>query len=333
VILYRKSANLRIKRATSPAPPFWFATAIAPYSPRRASPVAIDYLDLVASEVGRAEVSVCESVSRELEGARINDPVLIEATEFAETIFRRGEEALKCWPDALHLISTRGAVPEQRPGVLAIATWPLEFERLEKLFANAREYTWGAAIPVMHPVTTDLEVLERLADLTREHGASFFASITIDIDPTAKQVIAASNEEAYALLFHGGAEALHVATERHIAALAAERGMSDFITPPQWEQKSNWNAAVLLTLTATRMIAMDHDVELAGTIARSARVVAELDKPIERIAEAASLSIVESLDEASIDILSEWLESGRATFAERVNREWRLRRDAGLSSE
>ena len=106
---------------------------------------------------------------------------------------------------------------------------------------------------------------------------------------------------------------------------------SDFITPPRWEQKSNWNAAVLLTLIAGRMIAMDHDVELAGTIARSARVVADLDKPIERIAEAASLSIVESLDEASVDILSEWLESGRATFAERVNREWRLRRDAGLS--
>jgi hypothetical protein len=332
VILYRKSANLRIKRATSPAPPFWFATAIAPYSARRASPVAIDYLDLVASEVGRAEVSVCESVSRELEAARINEPVLIEATEFAERIFRRGEEALKFSPDALHLISTRGAVPESKPGVLAIATWPLEFERLEQLFVNAHGFTWGAAIPVMHPATTDLEALERLADLARERGASFFASITIDIDPTAKQVIAASNEEAYALLFHGGAEALHVATERHIAALAAERGMSDFITPPGWEQKSNWNAAVLLTLIATRMIAMDHDVEMAGTIARSARAIAELDKPIERIAEAASLSIVESLDEASIDILTEWLESGRATFAERVNREWRLRRDAGLSS-
>jgi hypothetical protein len=265
-----------------------------------------------------------------VEGARIHEPVLIEAAEFAETIFRRGDEALKFFPDALHLISTRGAVPESKPAALAIATWPLEFERLETLFADARGFAWGAAVPVMHPVTTDLEALERLADLAREHGASFLASITIDIDPTAKQVIAASNEEAYALLFHGGAEALHVATERHIAALAAERGMLDFITPPRWEQKSNWNAAVLLTLIATRMIAMDHDVELAGTIARSARVVAELDKPVERIAEAASLSIVESLDEASVDILSEWLESGRATFAERVNREWRLRRDAGV---
>jgi hypothetical protein len=333
VILYRKSANLRIKRASSPAPPFWFATAIAPYSARRASPVAIDYLDLIASEVGRAEVSVCDSVSRELEGARISEPVLIEATELAEMIFRRGEEALKFCPDALHLVSTRGAVPEQRSGVLAIATWPLEFERLEKLFMAAKGLHWGAAVPVMHPVTTDLEALERLADLAREHGASFFASIAIDIDPTAKQVIAASNEEAYALLFHGGAEALHVATERHIAALAAERGMIDFIPPPRRELKSNWNAAVLLTLIAARMIAMDHDLELAGTIARSARVVAELDKPIERVAEAASLSIVESLDEASIDILTEWLENDRATFAEKINREWRLRRDAGLSSE
>ena len=140
MILYRKSASLRIKRAASPAPPFWFATAIAPYSARRASPVAVDYLDLAASEVGRAEVSVCESVSRELEGARIHEPVLIEATELAELIFRRGEEALKVIPDALHLISTRGAVPESAPAVLAIATWPLEFERLEMLFGGAPRF-------------------------------------------------------------------------------------------------------------------------------------------------------------------------------------------------
>jgi hypothetical protein len=106
--------------------------------------------------------------------------------------------------------------------------------------------------------------------------------------------------------------------------------MNDFAVPPYWERKSNWNAAVLLTLTATRMIAMERDVELAGVIARSARAVAELDKPIERIAEAASLSIVESLDEASVDILTEWLESGRAAFVERINKEWRLRRDAGV---
>ncbi len=56
--------------------------------------------------------------------------------------------------------------------------------------------------------------------------------------------------------------------------------MADFILPPKWQERSNWNAAVLLTLTASRMFAMELDLDLAGAIARSARVIAELDKPI-----------------------------------------------------
>jgi hypothetical protein len=83
-------------------------------------------------------------------------------------------------------------------------------------------------------------------------------------------------------------------------------------------------------LTATRMIAMERDIELAGTLARSARSIAELDKPLARIAAAASLSIVDALDEASVDILSDWLAGARSPFVDRVNEEWRLRRDAGL---
>jgi hypothetical protein len=109
--------------------------------------------------------------------------------------------------------------------------------------------------------------------------------------------------------------------------------MADFIAPPRWEERTNWNAAVLLTLTATRMLAMASDIELAGTIARSARLVASLEKPLERIAEAASLGIVEGLDEASADILSDWLAGARSPFVERVNREWRLRRDAGMPTD
>ena len=84
---------------------------------------------------------------------------------------------------------------------------------------------------------------------------------------------------------------------------------------------------MLLTLTASRMLAMAHEIDLAAVLARSARVVAELDKPLTRIAEAASLSIVEALDEVSIDILGEWLERGTSAFVERVNQRWRLRRD------
>ena len=41
------------------------------------------------------EVTVCDDVRDELErGAQIAEPALIEASEFAEVVFRRGEEAL-----------------------------------------------------------------------------------------------------------------------------------------------------------------------------------------------------------------------------------------------
>ena len=91
-------------------------------------------------------------------------------------------------------------------------------------------------------------------------------------------------------------------------------------------------ACLLLTLTASRMMAMDHEPEIAGMLARSARAVAELDKPVARIAEAASLAIVESLDDISVDVLTEWVAGRSPAFVERVNREWRLRRDAGISA-
>ncbi len=318
--------TLRVKRAAAPEPPFWHRTAISPYAARRGSPVSIDYFDLVASQVEKTDTT-----SNAIPNEHYDEPLLIDATEFVETIARRGEEALARFEAPMFLISTRGALPERMPqgGVLVISAWPLDLERLEKLFVS--NFTWGVAVPILHPVTTNLADLERLADLAK--GASFFTSINVQIDPAAKQELSRNDDDAYELLFHGDVEALNVATERHIAALAHERGMLDFIPPPRWEEKSNWNAAVLLTLTAARMIAMDRDVELAGTLARSARAVAALEKPIARIAEAASLSIVETLDEVSVDLLSEWLESGRASFAEGVNREWRLRRDAGLSSE
>jgi hypothetical protein len=69
---------------------------------------------------------------------------------------------------------------------------------------------------------------------------------------------------------------------------------------------------------------------MAAILARSARVVAELDKPLARIAESASLAIVEALDEVSVDVLAEWLERGRSSFVDRVNARWRLKRDAGV---
>jgi len=78
------------------------------------------------------------------------------------------------------------------------------------------------------------------------------------------------------------------------------------------------------------MLAMDYEVELAGMLARSARVIVDLDKPLTRIAESASLAIVEALDEVSVDVLTDWLETGQSSFVERVNERWRMRRDAGV---
>jgi len=345
VILYRKGGPLRVRRSAAPEPPYWCATTVAPYGARRAAPVAIDYLALRATGVAdRLEVSVCDDARDELERTRtLIEPVLIEATESAELIFRRGQAALELCEvlrlSTIHLVSTRGGLPPRahENSVVAIAAWPLELPRLEEMFVEAHKLglRWGVAAPVLFPVTTELEPLAALADLAQSHGATFLAAMTVELEPTAKQALAQAlrleaDDDRYAMLFHGSLhrtmEPMHLATERHIAALAHDRGMADFIVPPRWEERSNWNAAVLLTLAASRMIAMELDLDLAGSIARSARIVAELDKPLTRIAESASLSIIGGLDETSVEALTSWLVDGSAAFLDFVNEQWRMRR-------
>jgi hypothetical protein len=338
VILYRKAAPLRVRRSAAPEPPFWCASAVAPYSAKRATPIAIDYLALRATGVAdKLEVTVCEDVQDELERTRILiEPILIDAAENTEVVFRRGEQLLELGAGAsVYLTSTRGALPTRAydDAVTVIAAWPLELARLEQLFAEARErgLRWGVAVPVLYPVTTELAALSALADSAK--GAAFFAALSIEVEPTAKQALAQSlnldaEDDRYAMLFHSALEPLHLATERHIAALAEERGMTDFIVPPRWDERSNWNAAVLLTLAASRMIAMELDLDLAGTIARSARVIAELDKPLVRIAESANLSIIGGLDATSAEALTSWIAGESPAFLDFVNEQWRMHRDA-----
>jgi len=340
VILYRKGAPLRVRRYAAPEPPFWCASAVAPYGARRAAPVAIDYSTLTATATERLEVPVSDRVGDDLERTRaLTGPVFVEASEGAESVFRRGEEVLAFCEErrlgTLHLVSTRGALPSRRyePSVIAIAAWPVELTLLEALFAEARERSmhWGVAVPLVYPVTTELAALHALAERARASGAAFLASIPVQVEATARQAIARSmnldgEDDRYAMLFHGDVAPIHLATERHLAALAAEHGMADFILPPQWEERSNWNAAVLLTRTASRMIAMDADLNLAGLIARSARAVADLDKPVARVAEAASLSIIEALDEMSVDVLTEWIAGRSHAFVDAVDEQWRLKR-------
>ncbi|HEV7764402.1 MAG TPA: hypothetical protein VGQ76_05335 [Thermoanaerobaculia bacterium] len=341
MILYRKAAPLRVRRSVAPAPPFWSATAVAPYGARRAAPVAIDYLALRATGVmDKLEVGVSDNVRDELERSRmLTAPVLIDAAETAEVVFRRGEEVLEFCEEqrvaAVYLVSTRGGVPLRAydDAVVVISAWPLELGRLEELFAEAKErgLRWGVAVPVLFPVTTDLAPLETLADAAQTDGASFLAAMSVEMEPTAKQALAQTlnldaDDDRYAMLFHAALEPVHLATERHIAALAHERGMADFIVPPRWDERSNWNAAVLLTLAASRMIAMELDLDLAGTIAKSARVIAELDKPLVRIFESASLSIIGGLDDTSAEALTSWMADGTAEFCAFVDEQWRMRR-------
>jgi len=347
VIVYKKTPHLRLTRAQVPEPPYWAATTIAPYSPRRAAPIAIDYIDLRASCAERFEVSVCENVRDDLERSTtrhpLHAPVLIDAAEFAEVIFSRGEEALQFASEqhvaAMQLVSTRGAIPKQvaEDAVIAIAAWPLEFDRIEALFSDAKErgLRWGVVVPIVFPVTTDLAALAQLAELAKTYGASFFAGVPIELDATARNALARTltgdgSEETYEMLFHADLAPIRLSTERHIAALAAEIGAADFVVPPRWDRRTNWNASVLLTLTATRILSMNKDEELAWRLTRSAKVVALLEKPIERVAQAASLSIIDSLDEISVDLLTEWLETGRSSFVGHIEKQWRLRRDSGV---
>jgi hypothetical protein len=333
LILYKKSASLRVRRLPVPEPPWWAATLVSPYTGRRGTPVSIDYFDMSASWSDKLEVAVADHP--DIEAAKLAEPVAIDATEFAEVVFKRGQELLRKCPGSTFIASSSGAIPEDIPetSTIAIVPWPVDFARLEPLCAAAASSRWGLVIPVMFPATTDLEQLTQLADLAAANGASFLAAATVDLDPTAKNAVAKTlslDEDSYATLFHADLDPIHTATERHIAALAEERGLADVL--PGSVEKSNWNASALLTLTASRMIAMERDIETATIIARSARAVAELNKPIARIAEAASLSIVEALDEVSVEILTEWLSGATPWFVDRVNREWRLRRDAGATS-
>lgn len=311
MILYKKVQQLRVRRSVAPEAPFWPATTLAPYGARRSTPLSVDYVALRATGADRLEVGVCEDVRDELDRLRgIEAPVLIDAAGAAEEVFQRGAEA-RAWCEehglASQLLTSRGPA------------------------ARVESDRWGVVIPVIYPHTTDLGLLESLADDAAREGASFFAAAPVEVEATAKQALARSMElgaddDRYSMLFHADAGPVALATERHIAALAAERGMADFVMPPHWDARTNWNASVLLTLTASRMIALELDLDLAGHIARSARVVAELDKPLTRVAESASLSIVGGLDETSVEMLTEWLAFEPPAFAEFVGEQWRLRR-------
>ncbi len=340
MISYRKSARLGIARARTPLSPFWQRSTISPYGAPRCSLLGLDYVGLLATAAPRGEISVCADPADLLsrEPHPIHGPALIEASGDAETVFRRGDQILKALLErsipSIHLIDGEGVVPTVRStdSVTAISCWPANPADLEPMFRQARdrELIWGAVVPLLFPVTTRLDFLERIADLAAESDASFLAGIPFDLEPGAKKLLAeveVDNDECFATLFHQDLDLIIVATERHVSALAAERGLNDFVVPPRFEERTNWNAAVMLALTGTRMVRMKRQVELGWSLLRSAREVGSMPQEIRRVAEAATLSIIETLDPLSAECLTEWLERGTATLFDEIESAWRLRRD------
>lgn len=338
MIVFRKADALRIVRARAPLPPFWAEVTIAPYGALREEPVAIDYVQAAASGETRLEVSVCRDVASRLDLAPAPEgPVLVDASGSVEEVFRRGTEISRILASRgtrpTLLISTHGALPERGfAGALIIAAWPAEEASLQRLFREAhdRDIEWGAIIPIVFPVTTRLETLAAIADAARHSNARFLAAMPVDLEPSAKRALArmlpAGDGSEYDALFHDDLETITVATERHVAALAHERGLLDHVAIGP-ANRGNWDAAAMLARAGSRMLRMNRDVELGWEFLREAAIVAELEKPITAVAEAAPLSIIEPLTPPVIDALTEWLANGQSSYVASIDAEWRLRRD------
>ncbi len=349
MLTYRTARKLRVRKFARPEAPLWPATMLFLYAGPSHAPIAVDITELTADSVERAEVEVADEVadilSREQIQAPFRDPVVVEAAGPVESVFRKGEDAarhqLEQGSRVTQIISSDGAVPRIASSnfQLVISAWPFDFKSLEPMFREASDAglaRWGVWLPVIYPVTTELEKLERLADLIATHGGSFLASSSIDATQTAKSAIARAvddemDDEMYDTLFHADPETLALATERHAAALAHERGLEDGVPLPGGDDQSNWSAAILLASAGSRLARMKGDPELGWTLLRSSVAIANLGKPLSVVASAAPLSIIEGLDPLAAGALEAWLRGEPAAFLDEVNAEWRLRRDAGWS--
>lgn len=326
-----------------PQPPFWAATTLSPYRGRASEHIAINYRQLLAEPGGADVVTIWEG---DVDNVKVDaTPLLVDGTGPLEEAYGRGslltKHAVELGHDTTILVCSTSSLDELNAApnlMVTLAVWPLDLPAIEARAAKLSEegFQWGVAIPILYPITTDLTLLTRLADLAKRNGALFLASVPLDVDPAAKQRIASSlsaDDESYLTLFASDLEVITVATERHIAALASERGLSDTVLLPSHKERSNWNASVLLSTAGTRMLRMKRDVEEGWRLVRSAKTVAELDKPISRIAAQASLSIIEGLSLQAVEILTEWVQRGSSQRFIEITAHWRLRRDYGVAEE
>lgn len=336
MITHVKISQLRLEHATWPQAPFWQATTVAPYGAPRGHELAVNYLTLAASGKARREVTVTRSVAGRIEREqRLDEPVLVESAEATETVFRRGEEAMRILQArgvrALQLISTLGRIPALEPAEtssLAISCWPLLPGDLERLFRRASDagFQWGALVPAVLPSESCEATLREIADMAAECGAAYFAAVPLDLDTSARNALASlmgGNTTAWQSMFDGDPDDAIVDTERLVAKLAHERSMADRVTIPGLDPCSNWSAAIRLCVAGARLLRLRRDVELGWTLLRSAKLIAQLHKPVDRIAAAASLSIIQALDATSVGALEAWLKRGDTSFFDEIDEDWR----------
>lgn len=333
---------MRLLRHTAPDPPFWAAGTAIPYAGRRSTPIALDWVNLIASGVEQDEVEIADGAGEAMAlSPYLRPPLVIDASGPAEAVYRRGEEvvhaALELGLELLELITTDGALPSvgNERLTVGIGVWPPDVAALEQLAREAerRSLCWGVLVPIVPPATTDLQLLETVADIALEHGAKFLTAVPMEVEPTARRVLAERlqlDEEEFAGLFESDLEQITVGSERHVAALAAERGLVDAVPVRLPPRHINWMAAAALGSIGNRMIRMNRGVELGWDILRASRTIAALGKPIRNIADAASLAIIEPLDPIVATALEEWLEHGTCALTEEIDGAWRLRRDYGV---
>jgi hypothetical protein len=342
LIVWRKSPVLRLRRFDVPAPPFFCRTVVSPYSAEPAGGMTLDYLAASATIPARSELQACDRTVEQLaKEQRLEEPLVVDATGFGEYVFGQGELAARELVDqrlaTLLVLSSAGRVPDCSgldQLTLGLALWPFERENWRSLFDQAQRCgaPWGIILPIVPFVSTELEPLSRLVDDAAAAGARFITTLTIQPEPPARRHLAAlataddESDEAYASVFEMPTETLTLATARHVAALADDRGI-DSQLPLLSDARSNWNAATLLSRLSTRMLEMERDQELAADIHRSASIIARLPKPVELVAEVASLTIIEGLDEISVMVLEQWLRGEQAEFVTEIETAWRLRRD------
>lgn len=339
MIHYKVGGRVRFHQNREIQPPFWQATTVHLYSPDvRSLPLGIDFLRLKGSAHRSLDVSV-PAILDDLNLDRVPSPILIDAWGPEEVIYRRGDRLLHELPsDArpMLLLSADGDVPLEMSAAtpqLIVTAWPLDLVALESIASRASKtgFDWGVLIPVIFPLTTNLDIIETISNTARRYGASFMASSSIELDSKARGAVASMcddlDEETWATLFDADLDRIHLSTERHIAALAHQHGIADTIAPPLGESRSNRAAAVLLSRVGSRMVKMDHDVELGWKFLKASGRVATFDKEIARVASTAHITIIPELeDEILAEVVEQWLENGEAEFADHIDDKWRLTR-------